>query len=271
MDRSLTITGLAIFWPILFLVGCQNSREPQKAEPPSEVRPQPILQADDDAKTILSKAVKAYGGKKAFSRWNCGYLKYKSKGGIVPTSIGEVTLEDTFQLPGHFKRITRTKANGTELVMSFVVNNGKGWKKRGDEEAEPIENTFTNRTEHPFAGFCNLTPLTEAGVQLTKLGNEKIDARQTVGLRAKSAKLGEVDFYFDLETGLLLKSRKSLPTATPDKRAVMESFLDNYKEVQGGQVPMRIKGIRDGKIILDVRLIDVKFADKIEEGKFAKP
>lgn len=271
MGRYPTIAGLAIFWLLLFLIGCQASREPQKAESASEVRPRPIFQADDDAKTIIAKAVKACGGKKAFSRWNCGYLKYKSKGSIVPTQIGEVTFEDTFQLPGHFKRITRTEANGKELVMVFVINHGKGWKKRGDEEAKPIDNTFTTRTEHPFAGFCNLAPLTEVGVQLTKLGDEKIDGRQAVGVRVKSDKLGEVDFYLGLETGLLLKSRKSLPTAAPDKQAVMESYLDNYKDVQGGQVPMRIKGIQDGKMILDVSLIDVKFADKFEESTFAKP
>src|SRR6185437_10888910 len=151
----------------------------------------------------------------------------KTKGGIVPAQLGEVTIEDTFQLPGHFKRITRMTVQEKELVLVFVVNNGKGWKKRGDEPAEAIavDNDFIKRTEHPFAGFCNLTPLTEAEVRLTKLNNTKIEGREVVGVRAQSEKLGNVDFSFSLETGLLLKSSKSLPTTDPDKPAVMDSYL----------------------------------------------
>jgi hypothetical protein len=271
MVRYRTFTMLVLFWLALFLVGGEPSQEIQKAKPASEARPAPVLKADDNAKTVIGKAVKAHGGKKAFSRWNCGYLKYKTKGGFVPAQFGEVTLEDTFQLPGHFKRITRMDAGGKELVMFFVINQGKGWTKQGDGPAKPIDNDFTKKAEHPFAGFCNLAPLTEADVRLTKLGEVKIGDRPAIGVRVQSDKLGEVDFYFSSQTGLLLKSRKSLPGADADKPAIMESFLDDYKDVQGGKVPMRIKGARDGKAILDMTLIEVKFADKFEDSTFAKP
>jgi hypothetical protein len=271
MGRYRTITRLAAFSLLSFLSHWQDSQASPKLRPEPDERPQPVLQKDDDAKTIIAKVVKAYGGKKAFSRWNCGYLKYKIKMANAPAQLNEAVQEDTFQLPGHFKRISRVTAQGKELIMVFVINNGKGWKKTGDEPAEAIDNDFTKRTEHPFAGFCNLAPLTEAEVRLTKLSNTKIDGREVAGVRAESEKLGKVDFYFSLETGLLLKSSKSLPNTGPDKLTVMESYLDSYKAVQGGKVPMRIKGMQDGRDFLDVSLIDVKFADKFEDRFFAKP
>src|SRR5262249_38020984 len=147
------------------------SKEPPKGEPASESRPDPVLLTDDDAKTIIGKAVKAHGGEKAFSCWKCGYVKYKTTGGVIPAQIGEATVEDTFQLPGHFKRVVRSDMDGGEAALIFVVNHGKGWKKIGDRPVEPIDNDFTNQAEHTFAGFSNLKPLTEADVRLTKLGS----------------------------------------------------------------------------------------------------
>src|SRR5439155_21287675 len=146
-------------------LGCARAQESRKADSAPEARSEPVLKTEDDAKTIISKAARAHGGEKAFSRWSCGSLKYKTKGGVVPAQLGEVTVEDTFQLPGHFKRVTRMNAGGKEMLLVFVINHGKGWIKRGDAPAEPINNNFTDKAEHPFAGFCNLAPLTEAQVR----------------------------------------------------------------------------------------------------------
>jgi hypothetical protein len=271
MGRYHTFTVLVTASLALFVVGCERSRQSRKAEPPSEARSDAVLTADDDAKTVIAKALKAHGGEKAFSRWNCGYLKYRTKGGVVPAEFGEVTVEDTFQLPGHFKRVTRIAAGGKVLSMVFVINHGKGWTKKGDAPAEPIDSDFTQKTEHPFAAFGNLAPLMGKEIRLTKLGEEKVDRREAMGVRVQSDKLGEVDLYFESQTGLLLKSKKSLPASDRNKPAIIESFLDDYKDVQGSKVPMRIKGVQHGTVILDVTLVDAKFADKLEDNTFAKP
>jgi hypothetical protein len=262
---------LATLWLAFFRLGCERTQHSREAGIASEARSEPILKIEDDAKTILRKAVIAHGGDKAFSRWSCGRLKYKTKNVAVPAELGEVIVEDAFELPGHFKRVTHMNVGGKDVLTVYVINHGKGWIKKGDAPAEPLDNDFTDRTEHPFAGLCNLAALTAADVRLTKLGADNVNGKNAIGIRAQSAKLGEVDFYFDSQTGLLIKSRKLLTGADPDKPRVMESFLDGYKGVQGVQLPMRIKGMQDSKTILDVTLIDARFADKLEEGTFAKP
>jgi hypothetical protein len=267
----------SIYWPLppcllwVGLVGCERKSESSKVEPPVEVRPDSVFKTDDDAKTIINTALKSHGGEQVFTRWNCGYLKYKTAGGVVPAQLGEVTVEDTFQLPGHFKRVTRMDGTGKELLTVFVVNHGKGWTKIGDTSAEPSDNNFTEKAEHPFAGFCNLTPLTDPKIRLTKLGMEKVNGTDAMGIRVQSEIIGDVEFYFGAQTGLLLKSRKTLPGGNPAMPNVFDSYLDDYKDVQGAKVPMRIKGVQNGKTVLDVTIIEARFADKFDEGTFAKP
>jgi hypothetical protein len=271
MDRQNTSGVVLPLWLALFLLGYGCAQDNQKGEPPPEAHPLPVLKPGDDAKTIIRKAVKAHGGKKAFTCWSCGYLKYKTSGNFIPAQLGEVILEDTFQLPGHFKRVTHMEVNGKERLLVFVINHGKCWTKKGDAPAEPSDNNYTKRTEHTFAAFCNLAPLTEAGARLTKLGAKKVNGEKAIGLRAESKKLGEVDFYVSMQTGLVLKSRKLVPGTDQNKPSIMESFLENYKNVKGIQVPMRIKGAQDGKPIVDVTLIEARFANTFEDNTFAKP
>jgi hypothetical protein len=284
--HHLSVMLLALV-PTMLLIRDGDPQEKQKKGPASKQTSEPVLRDQDDAKTIIAKAVKAHGGEKSFARWNCGYLKYKTKGGVISAQAGDAIVEDTFQLPGHFKRVAHIDARETKYVPSrkfdliFVINDGKGWTKKGDAPAEPMENDFTERTEHPFAAFCNLTLLTAPKVNMTKLGTEKINGNDAIGMRAKSEILNDVDFYFASKTGLLLKTRKSLPAsdalrkllggADTDKASVLETYLSDYKEVQGTQIPMRIYGTQDGQAILDVVLLEARFADKCEEGTFAKP
>jgi len=257
----------------LAAVLCGNERTLKygKAEPPSEGGFHPVLKADDDAKTIVSKAIKAHCGERASARWRCGYVKYTTKGGVVPAAVGEVTVEDTFQFPGHFKRIARTEVGGKEMPVIYVLNHGKGWSKKGNAPAEPIDSRFTESTQHPFGGYSDLSLLTRSDVPLTKLGVEAINGKEAIGIRARSDKIGERDYFFASQSGLLLKSKVTVSGPEGTKPHVMESMFSDHKEVQGVPVPMRRKGTLDGEANLDLTLIEVRFADKFDESTFAKP
>lgn len=268
MSRNCPFTVSMLLWALV-LAGCNRAQE--KPDGAAEPLTDSLLKTEDSAGTIVKKAVSAHGGEKAFSQWSCGYLKYRTRGGAFPAQAGEVTLEDTFQLPGHFKRVMRMDAGGEEVVTVFVINHGNGWTKQGDRPAEPKENNFTEQTQHPFAGYSNLSPCLDEDVRLTKVGGEKVNGRETITIRTESEKLGTVDFNFDSATGLLRKLRKTVRQERSDELSVIESFFDQHKEVNGTQIPMRIKTERDGKTILDVTVVEAKFTDRFEESAFAKP
>jgi hypothetical protein len=271
MGHNHTFAVIIAAGPALLLAGCHRSQDSRRSEHAPGGGSEPVLRADDDAKTVIDRAVKAHGGEKAFSRWNCGYVKYRTKGGIIPAQLGAATVADTFQLPGHFKRVAHIEADEKRLPMVFVINNGKGWTKDGNAAAVPTTNNFTEQIAHPFAVFCNLAPLMEGEPRLTKLGEGLINGREALGVRLQSDKFGQVEFYFEKQTGLLLKTIKTLPAANRNKPAVLEAILDDYKDVQGSMVPMRITGIQDGNVIVNVTILDMSFADKFDENTFTKP
>jgi len=275
--------GVVPICALLLLLTCacnQNDGAPKssvtvkenekKASAPA-ILAEPTLRLDGDAKSTVIKAIAAHGGVKAFSRWNCGFLKYKPKATIIPGALGDVTLEDTFQLPGHFKRLTRMISGEQELVQVFVINHGKGWAKRGNAEAQPLDNNAsTEAPAHLFLNFFNLPPLLEEQVSLTKLGAELLNGRDVLIVRAQSASLPELDCYFDQQSGLLVKTKKLLKAANLEPPTFAEALLEDYRIIQGGMVPFRIKG-NDGRANLDVGLIEARFAESFDEKTFAKP
>ena len=58
---------------------------------------------------------------------------------------------------------------------------------------------------------------------------------------------------------------------SPFPAAIVETTYEQYKDVDGGMVPMRIKAVQDGKMLVDLTLVDLKFADKFDDDTFAKP
>src|SRR5690242_3124876 len=93
----------------------------------------------------------------------------------------------------------------------FIINQGKGWIKKGDAPAEAIDSSFTKKPEHPFANFCNMAPLAEGGKRLTKLGEETIGGRKAIGIRVHPDGLPECDFFFGKQDGLMRKAKQVLP------------------------------------------------------------
>jgi hypothetical protein len=120
---------ILLAWPLIVQAGCGRQQNgatlSASTAAKDELKTQPVFQVNDDAKDIIAKSIKAYGGETAFSRWKCGYVKYIPKGTIMPKLLGAVVLEDTFQLPGQFKRVNRMKADGQEHAQIWVQGGGK--------------------------------------------------------------------------------------------------------------------------------------------------
>jgi hypothetical protein len=256
---------------VFSLLGYKLTQGARHRAPASGKNTESVLRTEDDTQTVLDNAVKAHGGEKTFTRWSCGYIKYKTNGGALTAQFGDVTLEDTFQLPEHFKRVTSVRVEGRDQPVIFVINHGKGWMKKGDAPAEPIDNNITEKPEHPFANFCNMAPLAERGKHLTKLSEETIDGGKGIGIRIRLDGIAEADFHFGKQDGLMLRAKQVLPGNGLEEPTVKESFFDDYKDVQGGKVPMRIRGLMNGTLLMGVTLLEVKFADAFRESEFVKP
>jgi hypothetical protein len=253
------------------IVGCDGSHPASKTGSSPKMQAEPVIQLSDDARTIITKAIKAHGGDKAISRWRCGEVRYRAGGAAIPLEGVETTMEETFQFPGHFKRVVRMSAGGQTTVQIFVNSDGKVWIKKGDGATEVRDNDFANRTEHLFANFVSFIRINESEAQFVKLDEAAIHNHVAVGVRAKFEQTPPIDLFFDKQTGLLVHSKQIAPKSGRDEPVQLEAYLDDYREVQGGMVPMRMWNLQDGKKLTDVTIIELKFRDQFEESTFAKP
>jgi hypothetical protein len=233
----------------------------------------PLLRSEDGALTIIDKVIRAYGGQEKLTRWNVGKVKYKAKGNFFsPADVADVTLRDTFQLPGQFKRVLKVRTAGEDYTTTYVINKGEGWMRRSDGTLQAIDASFSQRVGHPFADFCNVSRLKSEGVKLSLIGEEKVVHSNTVVIRAESDEFPGVDFlYFDKANALMVKVKKRASVPGFDREGLVETFLNDYREIDGGMVPMRVTGYHEAKMFLDVVLLEVHFLDKIDDQEFAKP
>jgi hypothetical protein len=228
----------------------------------------PVFTEADSAEAIVTKVIAASGGEKTFSLWKCGYVKYEMKMSGAP---GPSLIEDTFQLPGHFKRVGTIFLKTEEQRVEFVINNGQGWTKSEAGAVRPIQNDFTNHPQHILANYSNLKVLTDAKIHVVKLGKLRVGGHDTLGIRVTSELLDEVDFYFSLNDGLLRKSIKMAQLPGDEKPALVEAVLDKYIEVQGAKIPTKIVGAKHDEEFMEIRILDIRFFDHLPDVPFAKP
>ena len=255
---------------MLSSAGCNRPESKARTTEEQTPRPEPILHADDDARTVLEKAAKAAGGEGASARWKCGSVKFRTTGSSLPIGMSEGLVEETFQLPGQFKRVVSGKEGVVEHTLVFVLDQGQWWMKMDRAPAQLIDVAVPEKTEHQFADLTRIPPVAEKDLQLIPPGR-LIDGHAVIGVRMRRGELDPVECYFSTETGLMLEIRKTIPSDDPDKPAVITTHFSHYKNFQGCMVPMRFKGVKDGTVFLDVSIIDVKFEQHIDDAVFAKP
>jgi hypothetical protein len=249
--------------------GCQRNNS-NRTGPLSNGTVGFVIQPGDDGKTIVGNFLKVLSGGDEPLIWNRGFVKYKAKIGIWPIEDGESVVEDTFDLPRHWKRFVRAKTPSQEFQMLFVINDGKGWKKIGDGETQPAEMKY-EMEQHDFAMFWNFAPSLEEKREFKRLGEEEIENHAAIVVQVKPDEQTNTELYFDKHNGLLIKSKKSIPGKTPQTRMIMESFLEDYRNIQGRMIPMHIRSFQDGQPILDITMIEVKFLEKVASSEFEEP
>jgi hypothetical protein len=221
--KSMGVLLLALF-VTLCCCGCRRAKNRPGGAPAPEPPSEAILQPNDDAKTVIEKASQVVGTEAALSQWKCGIVKYKTKGDIFPGESTECVMEDTFQLPGHFKRVMRAESDGKNFSVIFVYNHRKGWTKKEDAPAEQVENPLPERTEHPFAEYSRLPMIGGNDFQLIEPSGERIDGKEVIGIRVRHAGLNPFDCYFARQTGLMLKFTNTVPGSNPDKASTLYSY-----------------------------------------------
>jgi hypothetical protein len=229
------------------------------------------VKTKEEPRKILASAIKAFGGVEKLSRWDVGKLKYRVTGSMLGAmqspQYKNTVIEETFQYPDYWKRIVWTDILGKKAWLMWVYNKGTTWEGRMGVGAVPYETPVKEQDEHVFARLIDLRPIHSSQEKLEIAGEETLGGRDTVVIRTENG----MELYFDKQRHTLTRTKALVTDPRTGRKALTITDFRDYKEVQGGALPMRIQVYTDGKMAFDLTFIEVQFLESIDEAEFRKP
>lgn len=231
----------------------------------------PYCHAQDDAKALIEKAIKAHGGADKLAKLKAVRASAKGTVDLMGQSAGYKET-NTVQLPNHFRSEVTLDFMGQSIEIVVVFDGKTCWAKspQGVMEDPPLAaDELKNALYASRVGM--LTPLLEdKSFTLSLLGETKVKDKAAVGVKVSSKGQKDIDLYFDKASGLIVKIVRPVLDMTGGE--VMEQrYLSDYKDFDGLKRPTKVLVERGGKKYLEAETAEFKFLDKIDANEFSKP
>ena len=220
---------------------------------------------------IIDKAIRAHGGEERLAGLSAFTLKERMAYPDAATWDTQVVV----QLPGRYRWERTTSSEGKSTTTLIVLDGEQGWMKLNDV-VTPYPKTFIAsiwKYTIPYEGPRSILRLRarqrNAACHISTAGEGTVEGRPAVGLRMKLEGGPEATWYFDKETGLLLKTEQRTKRFEGEDN-VLETLYGDYQTFDGFLMARKVTSRREGKLALTTELIDFKVATP-SEGAFAKP
>ena len=226
--------------------------------------------ADDEARAIIERAIKAHGGFDRLSRVRADRVKCK---GVLILNDKETpfTSETTVQPPNQFRNVFELQ--GPRKAVFVEILDGDKVLFSIDGQPQKVDDGLATEVRETMQlnRVIRLVPLlTDKAYTLQPLGEVKIEDQPALSVKAAAKERREVRLFFNKANGLLIKT-EHLMEDDAGKKVVQEEFYGDFKDDQGYKRPMKITAYRNGKKIMEADILDVKYLDKVDEEEFTKP
>jgi hypothetical protein len=224
-----------------------------------------------DAHAILDKAIKALGGEQKLS--NIKAASWNTKGTITfGGNDNPVKNHVVVQGLDHSRREFEGEFNGNTMKGIFVLAGNKGWRKFGDNGGEIEEDRLPGEKRNTYLAVIPITivPLKSKDFKVETIGEEKVDGKPAVGIKATGPDGKEFKLYFDAQSGLPVKLVAKVASFMGDE-VTQETTFHDYKEMSGIQKATKVQAKRDGEKFLDEQITDFKILDKVDPKTFTEP
>jgi hypothetical protein len=232
-----------------------------------------IARAQDDARALIERAIKAHGGAEALSRINADKVKFKGTLVLQGGHTSPFLAETTVQLPSKKKDIIEINTGVHKYTIVHIVNgknayitlDGRLLKDDPTQLAEIRSGMELERAKR-------LLPLLEdKSYQLAVAEDVEVNDRPAAGVRITGRGRKEMRLYFDKEYGLLVRAENRLDAGKGKPEIRQHFFFGDFKEIGGYKRPTKVRAYRDNKQIMEAELLDAKLLEKVDETEFAKP
>jgi hypothetical protein len=229
------------------------------------------LKAADDPKAIIEKAVKAHGGEENLTKYKAMTMKGKGTLSAMGADI-EFTMQMWVQIPNKVRTDLKLDIMGNKLNVVQVYDGKKGWASAMGNVMEAEGDDLEELKDEAFGSYIeSLVPLLkDKQFKLEAAGETKVNDKPAVGVKITAKGHKDVTMFFDKESGLMVMSRKKARDFAK-MEVESESFVSEYKDVNGIKQAMKLVVKHDGKKFLEGELSEVKVVEKLDDKIFSKP
>jgi hypothetical protein len=213
----------------------------------------PAARAQDDAKAIVEKAIKAHGGADTLDKYKAGKGKLKGVIIIMGQEV-EIAGDMSFMYPDKGKAVLTLSVQGQKIsITQLIAGDRVEVVVMGMKQPIPDEQAADVRMSQYIAYLTQLTPLLK-GDQLTlkALGETKFEG---------------VKLFFDKDSGMLIKA-DHMSTDEGGKQVLTEQIFGAYKEFKGIKVPTKETVIKDGKKSQEIVTEAFEPLEKLDDKTF---
>jgi hypothetical protein len=233
----------------------------------------PTLNARADQPTreqIIDRALHAHGGEGRLEGLSGFTYKARTIYADGPTWGREITA----QLPGRYRSEIKVEPEGKTRSL-IVIDGDHGWLKMSGDVTPYPSSFLTNLQKYtiPYLGPRSIlrlqARLKNPKCSFSTVSERTIDGHQAVGLQMKLEGGPQETWFFDKESGLLLKEESRTANFEGEDTVTVATYED-YQTFDGFPLARKETVQRDGKPAWTMEVIDFKVATPSGTA-FAKP
>lgn len=207
---------------------------------------------------ILSNYVQALGGAEAFHKLKTRVMK----GTIQTVGASELGSVETY-LKAPNKGVSTTYIPG-DPPSTNGYNGAAGWTIDPVVGPQDVTGPDLDDLKQRF-DFYREIRLKEIYPQMAFQGAETVNGRNTYVTEAVNGNSARERFYFDQQTGLLIRQEAISPDGS-----LSRTVLEDYREVDGVKLPFRVR-VADSESEEVFQYAEIRHNISIEDARFEKP
>lgn len=239
-----------------------------------------VLMADvtaaADPKAVVEKAIEAHGGRKLLEKYPAAKVSFTGEMAIMgqnatitgmnTTDKGKIKVELDISVAGQKVKVLQL-ATADKAAVSVSVGGMKIDTPVTDGQKEEL------KLSSLFADMTTLVPLLDdKRFELKAEDDAEVEKKKanvisvTIKGTEKSVKL-----FFDKESKLLVQTEREglVPGSQEEKKGKLTTHFNEYKAVNGLQVPMKFVSKVDGEVFLTATITEHVNLEKLDAKEFA--
>ena len=246
----------------LFISVLSISTAAQKPDSSKPAGPKPAATPKlPDAKEIVERYVKATGGRDAFRKLTSSYQKAE----ILISPMGVRGIIETFHRSDDRLFIKNSLAGIGDILMGY--DGQKAWSLNPIQGNRVLEGKELLQTKR-MAMFDKAAAFDKLYTSLKTRGVDKIGDRRTYVVVASSEGMPDEIYYFDAETGLLLRSDTIV--VSPEGDQPTTTYLEDHRDVEGTKIPFKSR-VKANAFEVTSTITEMKYNVPIDDAKFTQP